>query len=826
MKNFLKRKLPAAALALVMIAGMAPAAGAAKSDVRYSVEAGGEVSLDRRDFKDFFEDEYDDTFRYVTFDPGSSYKSSNGYIYYLYDKDDEERFSKNSLSDQKFYYSSERYGDYPLKDLSFVADEDADGGTVTLDFTAYGDEEELDGVLTIEIKTADNEKGDIVYKVEPGGAVSFDRRDFKDFFEDEYDDTLRYITFDPGSSYKSSNGYVYSDYDGDDEERFSKDDLEDGEFYYSSDEYGDYSLKSLSFVADKDADGTTVTLDFTAHGDDEDLDGTVVIRIGDAGGDDEKGDVAYETEPGGTVELDRKDFKDFFEEEYDDDTLRYVTFEAEKSYKSSSGIIYSDYEGRDEESFEGDEIEDYDFYYSSDEYGDYSLKGLSFVADKDADSGTVTLRFRAHGDDDYRDGTLTIRIGGSGGVKAGDVRYYAAYGSTVQINQNDIARYFNKTYPNSTLSYVRLNGVPSTGSLYYDYYGVSRYGTAKTRLTASNCGDQSFYFSPGSTDQYALSELSYLPSGVNVCESVPFTAYGSGGRSVKGTILISVTSRTVAEVYGATPAGTSVNLPASSIYSAVASATGKALTGIRLLELPDASAGTLYAGSGTGEKAEAGEDYGYAAGSLRMSQLRFVPAAGFTGSVEIPYAAYDGSGQAFAAGKVSLGVVNAVKRFNDVDSSTWCYKYVVELADAGIIDGYGDGGFKPDATVTYGQALKLIMLAAGYPEQAPTGSNIFSGYLAKAQADGLVSGSVSLGKAVTRQQVAQLAAKALRLDTASVSSVKPFTDTSDVFVQALYEAGIVEGYFSGGTSTFKPNNTLTRGQAAAIVWRMEQYAAS
>ena len=53
--------------------------------------------------------------------------------------------------------------------------------------------------------------------------------------------------------------------------------------------------------------------------------------------------------------------------------------------------------------------------------------------------------------------------------------------------------------------------------------------------------------------------------------------------------------------------------------------------------------------------------------------------------------------------------------------------------------------------------------------------------------------------------------------------MKPFTDTTDKHVQALNAAGIVEGYFSGGTSTFKPNNTLTRGQVSAIVWRMQNY---
>ena len=57
----------------------------------------------------------------------------------------------------------------------------------------------------------------------------------------------------------------------------------------------------------------------------------------------------------------------------------------------------------------------------------------------------------------------------------------------------------------------------------------------------------------------------------------------------------------------------------------------------------------------------------------------------------------------------------------------------------------------------------------------------------------------------------------------NLSSVKPFTDTSDLYVQALNAAGIVEGYFSNGTSTFRPNNTLTRGQVSAIVWRMQNY---
>ena len=34
---------------------------------------------------------------------------------------------------------------------------------------------------------------------------------------------------------------------------------------------------------------------------------------------------------------------------------------------------------------------------------------------------------------------------------------------------------------------------------------------------------------------------------------------------------------------------------------------------------------------------------------------------------------------------------------------------------------------------------------------------------------------------------------------------------------------IIEGYFANGSYTYKPSNTLTRGQLSAIVWRMRNY---
>ena len=659
---------------------------------------------------------------------------------------------------------------------------------------------------------------DITYEVDPGKSVSFDRADFKEFFEDECDedDTFRYVVFYADSSLKSSNGRLYHDYDGKDEEEFSRSDLEDYEFYYKSE---DYLIDDLTFVADEDADGKTVTLEFTAYGDDEEIDGVVKILIGDVEESDSKGDINYTVEGGEEVEFNRSDFNEVFKEEYSG-SMRYLTFYPDSSYKSSNGIIYYDYDGKDEEEFSRSELEDTKFYYSSSDYGDYPISDLTFVADDDFD-GKVTLEFRAWYDEEkYVDGTLVISseentVSGSG---YGNIRYYVTTGTAVQINANDISRFFSAEYPGSTLEYVKLMGIPSTGTLYYDYYSSDR-----MQFTVGNCDDENLYFSP-SGSKYSLHSLTYIPSGSNYCASIPFTAYGTGNRSVQGSILISVTKNAVSEVYGVTPKNTAVTLPASAIYSTVYSATGTALASIQLLELPEANVGSVTVSGGyVSLKADTTTRYGYGSGDQQMSQLRFTPATGYTGSVEIPYVAYDKDGDAIAAGKFCLGVVTSIKRFSDVSSSSWCYKYVTELSDAGIIGGYSDGTFKPDNTVTYGAALKLIMLAAGYSEQKPTGSHTFSGYLSKAQSDGLVSGSVNLDQPITRLQVSQLAAKAMKLDISNLSSTHPFTDTADVYVQALNAAGIVEGYFSNGTSTFKPSNTLTRGQLSAIVWRMRNY---
>ncbi len=810
--------------------------GSSKGDITYTVKAGEEVAFDDEDFVNAYDNAGGSgTMKYVVFEKPSSDYSNAGTVYSRYGKRNATSFTRSELDDYKFYYGDSDYGDYDLDELSFVADKSF-SDSIEIAFTAYGgrgskENDSVSGTLKItSSKSASSSKGDITYTVKAGEEVTFDDDDFEKIYENSScTGSFKYVEFSRPDSAFNNAGTLYFRYGKRNETAFTRSSLSSNKFYYGDSDYGDYDLDELSFVADRTFSGS-ITLNFTVYGGtgtrtNQNVTGTLVITTDKTGSSTAKGDVTYTVKAGDEVAFDDDDFEKFYNNSSCSGTLKYVEFSRPDSAFNNAGTLYSRYGKRNETAFTRSSLSSNKFYYGDSDYGDYDLDELSFVADKSF-SGSITLSFTLYGGknskcDQSTTGTLVITTGTSAVTSryVGNIRYNTTPNTALQINANDIARLFRKYTSGGSLQYLTLTSVPATGSLYYNYYNASKYGATRTQLTASMAGSMIFSYSPASASEYDLSELTYIPSGSNYCTALTFTGYSSSGTAVSATILISVTASPVSEVYSVTTKGTSVNFPANSVYSAVASATGFGLSSIQLLELPASTAGVLYVGSYAADTTSA---YSYGSDTDSMSQLRFIPNSGFTGSVSIPYVALSSSGTALGAGVVSIGVVDSVKKFTDISTSTWCYKYVTELASANVISGYSNGTFQEKNTITYGAALKLIMLAAGYGEQAPTvKGSPFSGYLAKAKAAGLVSGNPKLNGPITRLQIAQIAAKALKLSTTGLPSKKPFTDTNDVYVQALNAAGIIEGYFSNGTSTYKPNNTLTRGQVSAIVWRMK-----
>ena len=158
--------------------------------------------------------------------------------------------------------------------------------------------------------------------------------------------------------------------------------------------------------------------------------------------------------------------------------------------------------------------------------------------------------------------------------------------------------------------------------------------------------------------------------------------------------------------------------------------------------------------------------------------------------------------------------------FSDVPESSWFYEDVMTLSESGVVSGYPDGTYRPTKKVTTGESLKMILLAAGYPEPERVDSHWARGYLNFAIDQGFLvryQDISDLDVNMTRGMLAKLAANALGLSDPGTYGT--FTDTDSVYVEALYAAGIVGGYPDG---TYRPDASVSRAEIAAIVNRIYQ----
>ena len=108
-------------------------------------------------------------------------------------------------------------------------------------------------------------------------------------------------------------------------------------------------------------------------------------------------------------------------------------------------------------------------------------------------------------------------------------------------------------------------------------------------------------------------------------------------------------------------------------------------------------------------------------------------------------------------GSSELGRYSTVTIFPDVKPSLWAASYINMADKKGVIAGFADGKFKPNQTVTAGQAVTILMRGLGYKDEN-MGGVWPQGYMAEAQTCGLLksTGITSAYSALTRGQTAKL----------------------------------------------------------------------
>ncbi|MCH5187151.1 MAG: S-layer homology domain-containing protein [Oscillospiraceae bacterium] len=99
--------------------------------------------------------------------------------------------------------------------------------------------------------------------------------------------------------------------------------------------------------------------------------------------------------------------------------------------------------------------------------------------------------------------------------------------------------------------------------------------------------------------------------------------------------------------------------------------------------------------------------------------------------------------------------------FTDVDPHSWARGYISYVAENGIIAGYPDGSFAAASYITYAQTVTVLMRCMGYTDEI-IGFHWPTDYINKAEALGLNKGvSLSAGDLVTRGDLAVIVNNAL-----------------------------------------------------------------
>lgn len=174
--------------------------------------------------------------------------------------------------------------------------------------------------------------------------------------------------------------------------------------------------------------------------------------------------------------------------------------------------------------------------------------------------------------------------------------------------------------------------------------------------------------------------------------------------------------------------------------------------------------------------------------------------------------------------------------FLDADESAWygsqqqgVIKSVVQL---GIMNGYTDGTFHPIGNITLSEAIKMAAVVHATCNNqtisfsASDGGEWYDAYLNYCVKNRIVSSDEysSLDAYATRAQIAHIFAKATSdfavvndVDYDYIPDVSERSEYADEIL-ALYRAGILTG--DERTRAFRPSDTITRAEAAAIISRV------
>lgn len=173
--------------------------------------------------------------------------------------------------------------------------------------------------------------------------------------------------------------------------------------------------------------------------------------------------------------------------------------------------------------------------------------------------------------------------------------------------------------------------------------------------------------------------------------------------------------------------------------------------------------------------------------------------------------------------------------FWDVKTDAWFYNNVADAYEMGLMNGTGANSFSPGNNMTLAEAVTLAArIHSLYHNGAESftrydGGSWYDPYVDYARENKIIDVNYDYSRPATREEFVHILARALpETELACINEHAMFDDHQSVVyisdVELLSKAGIINGIPEAGVICFKPNNTITRAEVAAVVARMARPA--
>ena len=182
------------------------------------------------------------------------------------------------------------------------------------------------------------------------------------------------------------------------------------------------------------------------------------------------------------------------------------------------------------------------------------------------------------------------------------------------------------------------------------------------------------------------------------------------------------------------------------------------------------------------------------------------------------------------------------QKFKDVSKNHWAFTYISELVEKGILSGYPDNKFRPDNSISRAEFAKVMITASGmkvssieyttfadvtvddwYAPYVEAAKPFLNGYVISGK-NMYVPDSMALREDIA---VALVKLKGYDVSIADVSLLNVmFSDAESIsnsakkYIAVAIERGLISGY---NDETFRGQQTITRAEAAALLWRVSQF---